>query len=165
MRDAQVNELEVRSKKLKAAVRILLTFYFLLFTFSAERFGYPPEEFSARRDRLVTALRTQRPDGGTVILFGASTATPGVRFRQDHDFYYLTGSEALNAVLVMDVPSGDAHIFMPKLSATQVQFNGGNWLDESGAAKKYGFASVQPLPALAEFLMKRRRSRRASCRR
>ena len=48
-------------------------------------------------------------------------------------------------MLVMDVPSG-AHIFMPKLSATQVQFNGGNWLDESGAAKKYGFASVRSLP-------------------
>ena len=161
MRDPEVNKSKGKRQKAKVKAKVvflLLTFALCLLTFGvhAERFGYPPEEFSARRDRLVTALRTQRPDGGTVILFGASTATPGVRFRQDHDFYYLTGSEALNAVLVMDVPSGDAHIFMPKLSATQVQFNGGNWLDESGAAKKYGFASVQPLSALAEFLMKRR---------
>ena len=157
MRHAQVNKLEVTSNKWRDAARVLVTCYLLLVTFpiAAERFGYPPEEFTARRERLMTALRAQLPDRGTVILFGASTATPGVRFRQDHDFYYLTGSEALNAVLVMDVPSGEAHVFMPKLSATQVQFNGGNWLDESDAARKYGLASVQPLSALAEFLTKR----------
>ena len=155
MRHAHVNKLKVKSKKWKDAARILLTFCFLLVTFTAERFGYPPEEFTARRERLVTALRAQVPDRGTVILFGAGTTTPGVRFRQDHDFYYLTGSEALNAVLVIDVASGEAHLFMPKLSATQVQFDGGNWLDESDAARKYGLASLQPLSALAGFLTAR----------
>jgi Xaa-Pro aminopeptidase len=125
---------------------------------SAERFGYPTEEFTARRERLVTALRAQVPDRGTVILFGASTVTPGVRFRQDHDFYYLTGSEALNAVLVMDVPSGAAHLFLPRLTAIQVQFYGGNWLAETDAAKKYGFASVQPLSALSEFIARQQAS-------
>jgi len=120
----------------------------------AERFGYPPEEFTARRERLVAALRAQSPDG-TAILFGASGSTPGLRFRQDHDFYYLTGSEALNAVLVMDVRTGAAHIFMPKLSRTEVQFTGGNWLDEEAAATKYGLASVQPLTALRDFLTAR----------
>ena len=137
----------------------VVTLCLVLLTFtvwtSAERFGYPPEEFTARRERLTTALRAQVPDRGTVILFGAGTTTPGVRFRQDHDFYYLTGSEALNAVLVMDVASGEAHVFMPKLSATQVQFNGGNWLDESDAARRYGLTSVQPLSALAGFLTAR----------
>ena len=165
MRDAQVSKAKGKRQKAKeeedgrVLLIFLLTFAFCLLTFlplQAERFGYPPGEFTARRERLVTALRAQVPDRGTVILFGASTATPGVRFRQDHDFYYLTGSEALNAALVMDVPSGDAHLFMPKLSPTQVQFNGGNWLEEIDAAKKYGFTSVQPLSALAEFLMTKR---------
>ena len=157
MRHAQVNKLEVTSIKWMDAARLLVTCYLLLVSFpiAAERFGYPPEEFTVRRERLTTALRAQVPDRGTVILFGAGTTTPGVRFRQDHDFYYLTGSEALNAVLVMDVASGEAHVFMPKLSATQVQFNGGNWLDESDAARKYGLASVQPLSALAGFLTAR----------
>jgi Xaa-Pro aminopeptidase len=120
----------------------------------AERFGYSPAEFIARRERLVTALRAQAPES-TVILFSASGSTPGLRFRQDHDFYYLTGSEALNAVLVIDVGSGAAHAFMPKLAASQVQFTGGNWLDETGAAQKYGFASIQPITALKEFLIRR----------
>ena len=118
---------------------------------TAERFGYPPEEFVARRERLVNVLRAESPEG-TVILFGASGSTPGVRFRQDHDFYYLTGSEALNAVLVIDVRSGAAHAFMPNLSRTEVQFTGGNWLDETDAATKYGFASIQPITALRAFL-------------
>lgn len=159
MYHAQVSKLEGKSKKWRRAALLTISFLLLTSTFTAERFGYSPEEFSARRARLVTALRAQGPDRGTVVLFGASTATPGVRFRQDHDFYYLTGSEALNAVLVMDVPSGEAHIFMPRLSATQVQFNGGNWLDETDAARKYGLSSVQPLSALAEFLTTRQGDR------
>jgi Xaa-Pro aminopeptidase len=127
----------------------------------AERFGYPPEEFTTRRARLAEALRTQSPDGGLLILFGASAPTPGLRFRQDHDFYYLTGNEALNAVLVMEVPGGAAHLFMPKQSPTQIQYEGGNWLDERDAAAKYGFASIEPLSALSGFL-ERRRSATAS---
>ena len=152
MCDAHVSRSTGKSHKAKDLL-LLLTFAFCLLTFQAlaERFGYPPEEFAARRERLVTALRAQVADG-TVVLFGASAGTPGVRFRQDHDFYYLTGSEALNAVLVMDVRTGDAHLFMPKLSRTEVQFGGGNWLDEKDPAEKYRVASVRPLPALREFL-------------
>src|SRR6185436_1712216 len=93
------------------AASLILCFLFLLSAgrwLAAERFGYPPEEFVARRERLVNVLRAESPEG-TVILFGASGSTPGLRFRQDHDFYYLTGSEALNAVLVMDVRTGEAH--------------------------------------------------------
>lgn len=136
----------------------LLTFAVCLVTFTArpagERFGYAPEEFTARRERLAQVLRAQSADG-TLILFGSSAASPGVRFRQDHDFYYLTGNEALNAVLVMDVATGAAHLFMPKLSATQIQYDGPNWLEERGAAEKYGLASIQPLTALQEFLTRR----------
>ena len=118
---------------------------------SAERMGYPPEEFSARRQRLARAL-----ERGTVIMFGATTPQAGLRFRQDNDFFYLTGNEALNAVLVMDAGSGAAHLFMPKLSPGEIRYEGPNWLEEPDAAKKYGFASIQPLAALHEFLARRR---------
>ena len=118
---------------------------------AAERMGYAPEEFSARRARLAKSL-----ERGTLILFGATGSPPGLRFRQDHDFFYLTGNESPNAVLVMDVPSGAAHLFMPKLSATEVRYEGGNWLEEADAARAHGFASIQPLTALHEFLARRR---------
>jgi len=117
----------------------------------AERMGYPPEEFTARRQKLAKALGT-----GTVLMFGATAPTPGTRFRQDNDFYYLTGNEGLNAALVMDVPTGQAYLFLPKLTPREIRYEGGNWLEEAGAAKKYGFASVQPLSELQEFLARRR---------
>jgi Xaa-Pro aminopeptidase len=117
----------------------------------AERMGYSPEEFSARRARLTAMLGR-----GVLLMFGATTPTPGLRFRQDHDFYYLTGNESLNAALVMDGRSGDAHLFLPKLSESEIRYEGSNWLEEQNAARKYGFASIQPLAALHEFLARRR---------
>lgn len=114
---------------------------------TAERIGYPPEEFAARRQRLA-----ERLERGVVVLFGAAAPTPGLRFRQDNDFYYLTGSEALNAALVIDAPGGDAHLFLPTLTPAEVRFEGPNWLDEPDAARTRRFASIQPLAALETFL-------------
>ncbi|HLG54225.1 MAG TPA: Xaa-Pro peptidase family protein [Vicinamibacterales bacterium] len=118
---------------------------------AAERMGYSPGEFTERRQQLAKTLQR-----GTLVMFGATAPVPGLRFRQDHDFYYLTGNESLNGVLVMDVPTGAAHLFLPKLSATEIRYEGGNWLEEADAAKKYGFASIQPLTGLHEFLARRR---------
>jgi Xaa-Pro aminopeptidase len=129
----------------------LLLFTALFVTPRAERMGYAPEEFAARRARLAKAL-----ERGTLLMFGSPEAAAGLRFRQDNDFFYLTGNEALNAVLVMDAPGGDSHLFVPKLSATEVRYEGGNWLEEKDAARKYGFASIQPLSNLQEFLARRR---------
>ncbi len=117
----------------------------------AERMGYSPEEFTARRERLGQALQD-----GTLIMFGASESAPGGRFRQDNDFFYLTGNEDLNAVLVVDAPGARSHLFLPRLSASEIQFEGGNWLGEEDAAARHGFTSIQPLAALAEFLARRR---------
>lgn len=117
----------------------------------AERMGYPPEEFAARRQRLAAALQR-----GTLVMFGATTAAAGQRFRQDNDFFYLTGNESLNAALVMDAATGDSHLFMPKLTPPEIRYEGGNWLEEADAARTHGFASIQPLQGLHEFLARRR---------
>ena len=117
----------------------------------AERMGYAPEEFSARRQRLADVLQ-----GGTLVMFGATSPTPGLRFRQDNDFFYLTGNESLNAALVMDGTTGEAHLFLPKLSAREIQYEGPNWIEEPDAPRTYGFASIQPLQMLHEFLARRR---------
>ena len=117
----------------------------------AERMGYNGDEFAARRQRLAKTL-----GNGTLVMFGSTEAAAGLRFRQDNDFFYLTGNEGVNAILVMDAPGGQSHLFMPKLSPVEVRYEGGNWLEESDAAKKYRFASIQPLSALNEFLARRR---------
>ena len=116
----------------------------------AERMGYAPEEFSARRQRLAGVLQR-----GTLVMFGATSPTPGLRFRQDNDFFYLTGNESLNAALVMDGTTGEAHLFLPKLSAGEIRYEGPNWIEEPDATRTYGFASIQPLPMLSEFLAQR----------
>ncbi len=117
----------------------------------AERMGYAPAEFTARRQQLAQALQR-----GTVVLFGATGPTAGARFRQDNDFFYLTGNESTNAVLVMDAATGASHLFVPKLSAAEIRYQGGNWLEERDAARSRGFSSIQPLTALHEFLARRR---------
>ncbi|MDA1184731.1 MAG: Xaa-Pro peptidase family protein [Acidobacteria bacterium] len=117
---------------------------------SAERMGYPPQEFATRRQRLAGLL-----ERGTLVMFGATEAAPGARFRQDNDFFYLTGNESLNAALVMDGATGEAHLFLPRLRAAEVQYEGPNWLNDPGAVRTYGFASIQPLTTLDEFLAQR----------
>ena len=130
---------------------LLVATAFLVAEPRAERMGYSGEEFAARRQRLAKAL-----ERGTLLMFGATEASPGSRFRQDNDFFYLTGNEGVNAVLVMDAPGGQSHLFIPKLTPVEVRYEGGNWLEEADAARRYGFTTIQPLSALNEFLARRR---------
>ena len=134
----------------KLTIALVLAAFFAA-TPVAERMGYSADEFAGRRQRLAKAL-----ERGTLVMFGATDASPGIRFRQDNDFFYLTGNEGVNAVLVMDAPSGLSHLFIPKLSPVEVRYEGGNWLEEPDAARKHGFASIQPLSGLHEFLARRR---------
>jgi len=117
---------------------------------TAERMGYLPQEFAARRQRLANVIQH-----GTLVMFGATNTTPGVRFRQDNDFFYLTGNESLNAALIMDGTTGEAHLFLPPLSAAQTRYEGPNWLEDSDAASMYGFVSIQPISNLYGFLTER----------
>src|SRR6185503_5755565 len=94
---------------------------------------------------------------GLIVMFGATEATPGLRFRQDNDFFYLTGTDALNSVLVIDAATKASHLFLPKLTTVQIRYEGGNWLDEPEAAKAHAFTSIQPISTLGEFLGLRRR--------
>ena len=128
-------------------VTVLLVVLGAVSVLHAERLGYSPEEFAARRARLV-----ERLDGGTVLLFGATTPTPGVRFRQDNDFFYLTGNESLNAVLALDADAGRAVLFLPAQTETEIRYEGTNWLSEPDGAARHGFDAIQPLDTLTQYL-------------
>ncbi|MBP8274816.1 MAG: aminopeptidase P family protein [Acidobacteria bacterium] len=64
-------------------------------TFSADTFDKP--EFAARRSRLMAQI-----GDGAAVVFGATTRADDNDFRQGHDFFYLTGLELPDAVLVVD---------------------------------------------------------------
>lgn len=118
---------------------------------TAERLGYPASEFIARRKALGQALGS-----GTVLMFGSTMPLNGIRFRQDNDFYYLTGNADVNAVLVMDAATSDAWLFLPEQGAREIRSDGKNWLSQGDQAKAWGFAGIQPLTELTEFLERRR---------
>ena len=105
---------------------------------------------------LAQAQRVRGLDAGTtrgmVVLFGATADSTGSRFRQDNDFFYLTGNESINAVLVLDVVSARATLFLPRLSEVAITYEGPNWLNEPTPAATHQFSAVRPLAELQTFL-------------
>jgi Xaa-Pro aminopeptidase len=118
---------------------------------TAERLGYPASEFTARRKALAQSLGS-----GLVLLCGRTIPPAGIRFRQDNDFYYLTGSEDVNAVLVMDAATADSWLFLPEQGAGEIRSDGKNWLSQGDQAKERGYTAIRPLNELTEFLVRRR---------
>ena len=139
--------------KTKALTTGLLILSLVLFFSEAatQRVEYPPEEFAARRQALCSSLGNQ----GFILLFG-KTVVPGVRFRQDNDFFYFTGNEDLNAILFLDAAICAATLFLPAQTEREASRDGWNMLYQEGAAVAHGFAAVHPLTHLQEFLARNR---------
>ncbi len=64
--------------------------------------------FAARREALI-----KRIEGSVAVLQGASETRPYTAFRQDNNFYYLTGVETPNALLLIDGIRGQSILFLP----------------------------------------------------
>ncbi len=99
---------------------------------AAERFEYPQEEFAERRRELCDAIE----EPGTVVLFSSTRFPTGLRFRQDHDFYYLTGNEDLNGALALDAESCEAWLFLPTQTEREASRDGWNWLYQEEAPER-----------------------------
>ena len=125
----------------------LLAVALLSLDLGAERFGYPPSEFAARRAALAKEVGK-----GTIVLFGRSEPQAGIRFRQDNDFYYFTGNEDLNAAVVINAPGGAATLYLPHQTAGDIRALGKNWLEDPDTGKKWGFAAIRPAEDLSAVL-------------
>lgn len=135
----------------KLASAILFLPVFLAATVAtAQRATYPPEEFAERRARLC-----ERLDGGAVLMFSETMPRYGARFRQDHDFFYLTGYEGRNAVLLLEVDGCEARLYLPHQGDREKFIDGPNWLYAPEQAKGSGF-EVDHLAYLPEHLARRR---------
>ena len=131
---------------------VLLSFVFLVSGGTAQRVEYPPEEFANRRQALCESVGNQ----GLILMFGKTVVPAGVRFRQDNDFFYLTGNENLNATLFMDAASCSAILFLPAQTEREASRDGWNLLYQEGAAEAHGFAAIHPLTYLQESLARTR---------
>ncbi len=69
--------------------------------------GFDKSEYAARRARLMEKI----PNGVAVIL-GATTPVSDNQFFQNNDFYYLTGVDIPNAVLITDGKNKESSLFL-----------------------------------------------------
>ncbi len=123
--------------------------------FSSPPAPFSPDECARRRGRMIAAAGE-----GLILLFGETDAPAGARFRQDNDFYYLTGCDDRGAVLVMLAPGGEAHLFLPEQGPREIMVEGANLLRREEAASRWQLTRVAGLSALDEFLARQMRMAR-----
>lgn len=84
---------------------------------------FTPEEFATRRERVFDAL------GGDLAVIGGADPTESWRpFRQHNDFYYLTGLELPNLVLVLDGATKKAVVFAPAAAIRPHAIDSAHWM-------------------------------------
>jgi len=122
----------------------LLIFQAVLF---AQRTGYSKEEIIRRRNALMEQAKE-----GMIILFGEVSPKPAAHIRQDNDFYYFTGVEDMNAILVMIPKTGESFLFLPRMTAREEMVDGSNMLSDKEAKEKTGLKEIYPLSYFDEFI-------------
>ena len=75
---------------------------------------FSKEELAQRRTNLMSELRAQNKEG-LVLIPAKDGFSYGETFRQLDDFYYFTGLELPNAILAIEVPSGNTIVFTPEM--------------------------------------------------
>ena len=105
--------------------------------------GFDRSEFAGRRQKFFARI----PDGIAVIPGALKTSVP-VRFRQAPDFWYLTGIEDPESVLVLDGRSRKSYLFAPKRGPQEVMVEGPGLLEAGRSADHYGLTKIGPLEQL-----------------
>jgi Xaa-Pro aminopeptidase len=99
----------------------------------------PQVEFAQRRVAVLKKI-----PNSILILWGAHESLQPIKFRQAPDFYYLTGIEEPNAILVLMGKWQRAYLFVAPRTAAQRKLLGPGLLDASPPRKIPGLA-VRPL--------------------
>src|SRR5678809_1714944 len=69
---------------------------------------FSPDDFAKRRAKVMEQI-----GDGVAIMQGAELPESFVKFRQDNNFYYLTGVEIPNARLILDGKTKSSILFVP----------------------------------------------------
>jgi len=152
-----------RPKSLRSVPQSLLPILFLLAIPASTLDRQPNADYRARRVAL-----SRKTNGGVVVLFAAVEAEgPNALygFRQDNNFYYLTGvNEPGAAVLIAPEIAGDATqpshsyteiLFLPGRNYSQEKWTGPKLGPENPeAAKLTGFDRVEALDRLRDELLR-----------
>jgi Xaa-Pro aminopeptidase len=96
-------------------------------------------EYAARRAKLFEKI----PDG-IVVLCAARDQLYPLKFRQAPDFYYLTGIEEPNAILVMVGANKTSFLFVPTRSESQIRVAGSGIWQIDKREEVYGLTAIRP---------------------
>jgi|WetSurMetagenome_2_1015567.scaffolds.fasta_scaffold67721_2 Xaa-Pro aminopeptidase len=116
----------------------------------AQRTGYSKSEFARRRQAIM-----QETGGGLIVLFGNDRREGAGHFRQDNDFYYFTGLEDVNAILVMAPRTKESFLFLPEQNPREIMIEGANLLKDPKGAETAGVTAAYPLGYFDEYLARR----------
>src|SRR5215208_88818 len=95
-------------KRVKFSLLILFT-VFANTVFAQDVWKYfTPDDFAKRRANVMEQI-----GDGVAILQGAGLPEGFIKFRQDNNFFYLTGVEVPNATLVLDGKTKTSTLFVP----------------------------------------------------
>jgi Xaa-Pro aminopeptidase len=101
--------------------------------------AFPPEEFAARRARVQEQI-----GDGVAILQGAAEYPAYVKFRQNNQFFYLTGVEVPRAIVVLDGRTKKTSLFLSPRDERAERSEGPRLGPGEEAARLTGIGEVRP---------------------
>lgn len=107
---------------------------------------FSPEDFAKRRAKVMEKI-----GDGIVIMQGAELPEAYVKFRQDNNFYYLTGVEMPNAVLVLNGKEKTSVLFVPDRIPGDIK-DEARIIPGQEAAKLYKMDAVRSLNNFTGFM-------------
>lgn len=118
---------------------IILTLLLGTLAVSAQE-SFNKAEFAARRAKVFEKI-----GDGTAIVFANEKHRYAVKFRQSPDFYYLTGIEEPDAILVLAGAQKRTFLFARRRQPWQKTIEGPGIFDIKNAAEIYGLTAILPL--------------------
>ncbi len=107
--------------------------------------------YAARRQNVMKKI-----NGSVALLRGASETRSYVRFRQDNNFYYLTGVETPGAFLLLDSSENRSLLFLPARDQNRALWEGEGLFAQSQAREATGVDEVLEVSKLEQELGKRK---------
>jgi Xaa-Pro aminopeptidase len=107
--------------------------------------------YAARREALM-----KRIEGSVAVLEGAPNPGSYTEFRQDNNFYYLTGVETPNALLMLDASQHRSILFLPPADEIAAKWEGPRLVPGPEARSETGMDDVLALSHFGEELEQRK---------
>jgi Xaa-Pro aminopeptidase len=117
---------------------VLCVCFLVLTAFALEK--EPLEEYRTRRERLAQRIK------GHVLVLRAAPDQELVKYKPEPNFYYLTGFEQPNAILILDAASDPPQefFFLPERRPAEERWTGSKLGPGAEAEKVTGFSKVLP---------------------